>query len=198
MLTAEDVAYITGNFVPLDDLCVARGRRADEVRGLIAAGRLPRPSYTLDDGTEMVPEDYFALAEDVGVDNLEASFRERYAVAAQEIGVEASDELLASEWEGYLSGDYGVCLRRLTPENVCAKGFHMQAIQALLDAPRPDDPDWLRGLADHVGALDSLERPFAPYDRVRWGPVSRDRLITPARERYPQAFSDGADRALIA
>jgi len=36
-----------------------------------------------------------------------------------------------------------------------------------------------------VDALDALERPFARWDRDRFGaPSSRDRLITATRERY--------------
>jgi hypothetical protein len=189
VLTAEDVTYIVAGFVPLQELCAGRERGAEEVRRLIAQRRLPHPSYTLDDGTPMVGEDYFGLLDEAGPDRVEAMFRERYAAAARALGVEATEELLAEEFEDYLTGAYGVCLHRVTPENICAKGFHMRAIEALLDAPRPDDAGWRSRLAGHVEVLDALERPFAPCDRVRWGPVSRDRLITASRESYPQAFT---------
>src|SRR5438093_571883 len=37
-----------------------------------------------------------------------------------------------------------------------------------------------------VDEIRALEPPFAPYDRLRFGgPVSRDRLITAPRRRYP-------------
>ncbi len=39
-------------------------------------------------------------------------------------------------------------------------------------------------------ALDAIERPFAAHDRERFGgPVSRDRLITGPRARFPEVWS---------
>jgi hypothetical protein len=35
-----------------------------------------------------------------------------------------------------------------------------------------------------VDALDAIEKPFAPFDRERFGASSRDRLITAVRERF--------------
>ena len=35
-----------------------------------------------------------------------------------------------------------------------------------------------------MDALDALEKPFASFDRKRFGPVSRDRCITAVRERF--------------
>jgi hypothetical protein len=36
-----------------------------------------------------------------------------------------------------------------------------------------------------VAAVDALLRPFAPYDRIRFGgPVSRDRYVSAVRERF--------------
>jgi hypothetical protein len=41
--------------------------------------------------------------------------------------------------------------------------------------------------------LDTLERAFAPCDRLRFGqPVSRDRLITDVRRAYPHVFGDAS------
>jgi SAM-dependent methyltransferase len=195
VLSGDDVTYVTGSFAALDDLCREHGRDADAARRLVAAGRLPRPSYTLPDGTEMVPRDWLDLANaaERSGEEPEALFRRRYAAAAERHGVAVDEPLLASEWEGHLSGDYGVCLRAQTPENVCAKGARMRAIEALIAAPAPADAAWRAALAEQVGALDALERPFAAYDRVRWGPVSRDRLIFAVRERWPEAFAPNAD-----
>jgi hypothetical protein len=45
----------------------------------------------------------------------------------------------------------------------------------------------LRGAVD---ALDALERPFAAWDRERFGtPSSRDRLINATRQRFPDLWS---------
>jgi Family of unknown function (DUF6058) len=155
MLTAEDVAYITANFVPLRD---------DAIRAEIAAGRLPKPAYVLDDGTEMVAPDHLALIERAG-------------------GIDALRDWLEArapgEWEAYLSGEYAVCLRSVSPESIVRKGELIAEIDSLLDAEPP--PERLRAAVDE---LDALLRPFAPYDRIRFGgPVSRDRYVTAVRER---------------
>ena len=184
-LTQADVAYIGAHFVPLDELCAARGQSADRARALIAAGSLPAASYVLEDGTEMVPADYFELVDEAGGEAaLRGLFARRYLAATGD-----GDEV-GSEWEGYLSGAYGVCLKHVTPENIARKSALVAEIEGLLAAPEPEDADWRASLRVSVDELDELERPFAPdYDRARWGPSSRDRCITAARERYPEAFS---------
>jgi hypothetical protein len=189
-LTRADVDYIRENFVPLDELCAARGQSADRVRALIAGGSLPAASYVLEDGKEMVPAEYFELVDEAGGEGaLRGLFARRYLAAAGD-----GDEV-GSEWEGYLSGAYGVCLKHVTPENVARKSALVTQIEGLLAAPQPEDADWRASLRASVDELDELERPFAPdYDRARWGPSSRDRCITAARERYPEVFSAAAAR----
>ena len=184
-LTQADVDYIRANFVPLDELCAERGQSADRVRALIATGSLPAASYVLEDGTEMVPAEYFELVDEAGGEGaLRGLFARRYVAAA------GDDDEVGSEWEGYLSGAYGVCLKHVTPENIAFKSALVAEIEGLLVAPQPEDADWRGRLRASVDELDGLERPFAPdYDRARWGPSSRDRCITAARERYPEVFS---------
>ena len=71
-----------------------------------------------------------------------------------------------------------------------AKGALMTAIGALLAGPAPADERWRAALRGAVDALDALERPFAAWDRKRFGgPCSRDRLITATRERFPDIWS---------
>src|SRR4029453_2689329 len=65
-LTAADVAYVRANFRPLAEVCAERGEQVEQVRALIRTKRLPAPSYLLPDGTEMVPADYFAFADEAG------------------------------------------------------------------------------------------------------------------------------------
>ncbi len=157
MLTPEDVAYITANFVPLAD---------DGVRAEIAAGRLPKPAYVLDDGTEMVAPDHVALVERAGsVDALRPWFEAR----------------APGEWDDYISGGYAVCLHSVSPETILRKGELTERIQALLAEEPPHEP----ALRAAVDELDALLRPFAPCDRIRFGgPVSRDRYVTAVRERF--------------
>ena len=189
-LTQADVEYIQANFVTLDEFCAVRGQSADRVRALIAGGNLPAASYRLEDGTEMVPEDYFELADEAGG---ESALRGLFARRFLEAG--GDEDEVGSEWEGYLSGAYGVCLKHVTPENIARKSALVAEIEGLLAAPQPDDGDWRARLQASVDELDELERPFAPhYDRARWGPSSRDRCITAARELYPEVFSAAALR----
>ena len=156
MLSPDDVAYVTANFVPLTDAAV---------RAEIAAGRLPKPAYVLDDGTEMVDPDHLALVDRAGgIDKLREWFEAR----------------APGEWDDYLSGEYAVCLRSVTPETILRKGELIEQIEALLADGEPCE-----ALAAAVDELDALLRPFAPYDRIRFGgPVSRDRYVTAVRERF--------------
>jgi hypothetical protein len=178
-MTTADVAYVLANYIPLEEACARRGESPDDVRRLIAEKRLPQPSYVLPDRTEMVPVDYFTLA-DAG----RKDFARRFLAA----GGKAS--ALQEEWEGYLSGAYGVCLKEQSPENIVRKDQLITGIEELLAEPRPDDADWRDRLRTSVDELDRLERPFAPdYDRARWGSSSRDRCITAPRDRYPEVFA---------
>jgi hypothetical protein len=181
-MTAADVAYVRANYLALEEACAKRAETPEEVRALIAEGRLPRPSYVLPDGTEMVPRDYFAIA-DAG--------REDFARRFLEAGGSAAE--LEEEWQGYLSGAYGVCLKEQSPESIVEKDRLVRAIEGLLAEPKPADPSWSDRLRSSVEELDQLERPFAPeYDRARWGPSSRDRFITAPRERFPELFARAA------
>jgi hypothetical protein len=173
---AEDIAYVAASFVPMDD----------RVRSLVDRGLLPEATYVLPDGTPMVPADHAALLEDVDGDASAVAdrFRERFLAAGG--APEDADE----ERQAWLSGEYGACLHATTPEAIVAKSALMRAIGALLARPTPADRRWRVGLRAAVDALDALERPFAGYDRERFGgPVSRDRLITAPRERFPALWS---------
>ena len=192
MLTREDVDYITAAFVPLDDLARDRGFEPDDVLAAIRARRLPEPPYVLDDGTAMVPPDYFALAEEAGgVERLRDLFVARYAAAAAAEAAPLDSPDL--EWESYLSGDYGVCLRKVTPETIVRKSALVAYLEGYLAEPRPEDLEWRDNLRAAVDELDALEREFAPdYDRsdVHDRPPTRDLLIDAARMRYPDVFAD--------
>ena len=109
--------------------------------------------------------------------------------ASNETGEPTSAEAAAEEWTNYLGGMYAVCLREVTPETIFRKERLVRRLTEQLASPAPQDPAWRARLRADVDALDQLVRPFAPYDRVRFGgPVSRDRLITAAKARYPACF----------
>ncbi len=136
----------------------------------------------------MVPPDYFAFVDEAGgPEGLRDAFFRRYAAAAA--AEREPLEPVEDEWEGYLSGEYGICLKKVSPETVVRKAALMRRIERLLAKARPDSSEWRAGLREAVDELDALEREFAPSDRVRFGgPVSRDRLITAVRDRYPTVF----------
>jgi hypothetical protein len=167
----EDREYVLASFRRLDD----------GVRDLVERGVLPRATYVLPDGTPMVPGDHAALLEDAGGDPeaVAARFRERFIAAGGDPA--AVDE----EHAAWLSGEYGACLHTTSPEAIVVKEALMTAITALLADPQTRKDHWRAALRGAVDALDAIERPFARYDRARFGgPTSRDRLITRTHERF--------------
>jgi Family of unknown function (DUF6058) len=182
-MTAEDDAYASEWFVPVEELAAVASHGVDEIRRLQLANRLPLPSYIRRDGTQMVARDLLELADEAGgFDELPAWFARQWASPLDAV----------REWDAYLSGLY-VCLRSWRPENMRRKDRLVELISKQLERPEPDDDEWLAQLHRLVDELDALEPPFAPYDRLRFGgPVSRDRLITAPRRRYPLP-SGGAD-----
>jgi hypothetical protein len=170
-MTPDDDAYVDEWYAPLAEVAAD----ADEARRLMLANRLPLPSYLRSDRTEMVPRDLFGLVERAGgVEQLPAWFASQFDDPGDAV----------ESWDAYLAGHW-VCLRSVTPENMRRKEELVNAIGALLAEPRPESPGWLERLHREVAALDELEPPFAPYDRLRFGgPVSRDRLIDEPRARF--------------
>jgi hypothetical protein len=171
-----DLDYVRNTFTPL----------AAEHRGHVEGGILPKATYELPDGTPMVPDDHAQLLRDAGGDPgaVQGLFQARFVAAGG--GAQDAEQ----EYAEWLSGDYGACLWCTTPEMIVLKGALMGAIEALIAGPQPGVRPWEAALRNAVDALDAIERPFAEYDRVRWEPpLSRDRLITAVRARYPAIWS---------
>jgi hypothetical protein len=184
--SAADREYIRRNFSTLAAVCQRHGDIVDDVKKLMTASRLPGPSYIVD-GIEFVPADYFDLIDEAGsVAGLKDYFLARYDAA----GGAASER--EETWDEYLSGIYGVCLRRVSPETIARKNELVAQIEELLAAPEEEDERWRQQLRERVNELDELEREFSPdYDRsARFPkPPTRDRLINGARVRYPEVFA---------
>lgn len=193
----SDIRYVLAEYRTLAELCDGRAESAAEVRALIAGGRLPQAAYVLPSGEDRYPPDYFALADAAGgVDALPASFRARYLAAA---GSSPSAPTDADEdWAGYLTGQFGVCLRSVTPESMAAKNRLIRRIERLVAAPAEAAPAWRSELRTTVDALDAIERPFTDFDRQRWGDTSRLRHIDRVRERFPAAFEEAHEPAATA
>src|SRR5438034_8117518 len=184
-MTEADLAYISSNYLTLEQLCDGRAESPHELRSLIAARRLPEPSYVLPDGTGMFPADYFRFVDEAGgVDGLREHF------AARHRAVDGKD--VDQDWEMYLDGTWGICLRDVTPETIVRKNKLVNSLCELLVLARPRYEDWRQALREQVEELDQLERQFSPdfdrsdeMDRL----PTRDLIIAAARERYPEVFA---------
>ena len=139
--TAADLAYVEGEYLTLAELVAGRGEVVEQVTALIDRAQLPGPAYVLPDGTRMYPPDYFRLIDEAGgIDELPAHFERLHADAIARYGPAST---LAEDWDGYLSGAYGVCLRQVTPERMVEKAALIARIGELVAAPDPDDRNWL-------------------------------------------------------
>jgi uncharacterized protein DUF6058 len=182
--SASDIAYITTEYRTMAELCAGRAMRVARVEALIESGRLPAATYVLVGNERRYPPDYFTLVDEFGLGSLAAGFLGRYLAAG------GSADEAEEDWRGYLSGQFGVCLRAVTPEAMVAKNRLIARIEELAGAPAPDDAGWRGALRGAVDELDSLLRPFTDHDRERWGETSRDKHITQIRERWPAVFED--------
>ncbi len=189
-LTPKDEAYIRGEFFPLEDLCLGRQSHPSDYRKKIRSRELPLPAYVID-SVEYYPPDYFLFPDSIepGSDIKEA-FSARYRRIAAAYNESPSTSIVNQEYEGYLSGEYGVCLKTVTPETIFLKGFVMARIDELFANPKPFDEMWRSKLRGLVNRLDGLERQFAPCDTGQFGSLpSRVRYIDRARKEYPDAFA---------
>ncbi|MEY2603818.1 MAG: hypothetical protein QOH31_1602 [Verrucomicrobiota bacterium] len=190
VLANEDRTYIQDNFYTLEELCLGRTGTPAEYRSEIREGLLPRPAYVVD-GIEMYPADFFLFPDSVGSlgARMKEEFSARYVRAAKVYGDSPSEDRIASEYTSYLSGEYAVCLRFLSPETIFLKEFAIAKIQELLATPNPSDADWSAALRNWVTRLDGIEREFAPCDTARFGSLpSRVRYIKNVREKFPSCF----------
>jgi hypothetical protein len=183
--TEADLAYFAANYLTLEELCADRPESPENVQRLIDERRLPQPSYVLPDGTGMFPADYFRLIDEAGgADGLRDHFAARHRAA--------NGKDLDQDWEMYLDGTWGVCLRDVIPETIVRKNTLVSSLCELLVLARPRYEDWRQALREQVDALDALEREFSPdYDRSDQldRPPTRDLIIAAARERYPEVFA---------
>ena len=126
-----------------------------------------------------MPQDYYEQETD------RERFLERYLNEARRFGLNADETAAEEEWQAFLTGIYGVCLRRVTPENIARKTALIRDIDAQLANPQPSSRVWKERLHALVDELDALEMPFSPvYDRERFGRLpTRDTYIHDVRNR---------------
>ena len=189
-LTPADKIYIRSNFHTLEDLCLSRPNKPADYRSQIRAGLLPLPTYAVD-GIEMYPADFFVFPDSVGslADQLEKQFFAQYQRMAESYGQQIPEAQIREEFASYLSGEYGVCLRWVTPETIFLKGLTMGKVDELLSEPNPGNTEWSAALGSWINRLDAMEREFAPCDTARFGSLpSRVRYIDNVRAKYPDCF----------
>jgi len=183
----DDLAYVRANYATLAEICAAGKRSLVDARSLIGRRRVPGPSYVLADGTEMFPWDLFALLDETGdPEAVHAAFAQRMRAGSIAQGVPCTAEDLDRDWQEYVAGTYGICLKLVSPESIARKARLLRDIDRLCAEPEPDAPEWRRALQVAVDELDALERPFARFDRIRFGrPCTRDTHIDAVRRRFP-------------
>jgi hypothetical protein len=188
-LSPQDEAYIRNEFYTLDELCLGRAETTGQCRSKIRASQLPLPAYLIH-SVEYYPSDFFLFADSVDpAKGLQATFFERFHRIAGAYGEQPLELQLIEEFEGYLSGEYAVCLKMVTPETIFLKGFAMAQIDKLLAKANPTDSKWAFELRSWVSRLDGLERQFAPCDAARFGSVSsRVRYVDRAQQSFPEVF----------
>jgi hypothetical protein len=193
-LSPADKLYIQSNFHRLDELCLSRPNKPADYRSQIRAGLLPLPTYAVD-GIEMYPADLFVFPDSVGSlgDQLKKEFLARYQRTAESYGQQIPKAQVEEEFASYLSGEYAVCLRWVTPETIFLKGLAMGRIDGLLSEPDPGDTQWSAALRSWIDRLDAMERAFAPCDIARFGSLpTRVRYIDNVRAKYADCLSFGA------
>jgi hypothetical protein len=188
--TDADLAYFREHFATLQEICAGRAETPDDVRRLIAERKLPRPSYVLDDGTELVPRDYFALADAAGgVERVRDEYERRYREAIAANALELDADLLERRWDDYLDGISGICMRDVTPATIVRKRVLIDEIERLVAEPAPHDATWRERLHEAVDELDAIEKPFAPdFDRNGRFVPTRDTYIRDVRERFADVW----------
>ena len=185
-----DLGYFRKHFRTLEEVCTGRPETPDEVRRLIDERKLPQPSYVLDDGTELVPADYFRFVDVAGsVDGLREEYERRYRLALASNGLGFDIELFDRRWEQFLDGISGICMQEVTPEAIVRKRVLIDEIEKLLAEPAPGDETWQQRLRESVDELDRIEKPFAPdHDRDGRFVPTRDTYIRDVRRSYPKAW----------
>ena len=196
VLTGADLV-VCSSYLPLEQIARREHLDPERLAGWIDTGHLPRPAYSLPDGTPVFPPDLLDLVRSAGgLDTLPPPLRPADRARGPAAGRRRQHP--RGRVEDYLSGEYGICLRQVTPETLVLKEALVERIDRALAASRPDELRWRRALAFEIDGLDALVQPFARIDRVRFGrPTSRERLdrgAPPALGVAPRATRRGCAR----
>lgn len=183
-MTEADDAYVSAQFVVLEELCAIHDRGAEEVQpadagGVPAAAGLPQVRRR-GDGRRPTSSPW-PTKPGVRTDSRPGS---PPTGPTRSCGGE--------EWKAYLGGRY-VCLHSVTPSTIRRKDELTAAIAAAPDARDAGSPQWSAHLHLQIDELDRLVPGFTGYDRLRFGgPTSRDTCIDAMRARFPRPVCLGS------
>jgi Family of unknown function (DUF6058) len=207
-MSVEDDRYIRAHFVNIEWLAAKTKMSLATFHQWQWQNLFPQPTYVTEDGEQWYPRSYagpIQRAKSLKTD-LRTLFQEDYKRALEQLRYVSPvdyyaelaksavtparpEDVIELEWQAFLSGQYGVCLRIAWVPCILRKGKLVRTIDELAARPRPDEPVWKHRLRRNVEALDRLEMPFAAWDRLRFGQLtSRDTHITAIRRRFPQVF----------
>ncbi|UTW59478.1 hypothetical protein KFE96_03990 [Kordiimonas sp. SCSIO 12603] len=99
-----------------------------------------------------------------------------------EAGGEAFEVFIASEWQHYLDGTYGLCTKTASAREIALKEVMIAKIKYLLTSETFSEIE-LTELEKAVDTLDAVSAEFAPHERER---SSRGQYIDAVRAKYFQ------------
>ena len=105
-----------------------------------------------------------------------------YFTSDGKAGGAAFEEFIASEWQHYLDGTYGLCTKTASAREIALKEVMIAKIKHLLTTEQFSDAE-LTELEKAVDILDEVSAEFAPHERER---SSRGQYIDAVREKYFQ------------
>ena len=205
------IDYLNQHFLTREQLLARAGIDEARLGDLQDRGMLPRPAYRLrlDIGcdsffgahAERHAIDWYAHGSVAWAGLLEAldgprqayrvfadRYRRRLAQLAadgllMDEGTLAGDAHIATEWQHFLDGTYGLCTRSGLPEDIAAKEAAIVLIRALTEqgARQGLDEAARHRLAAAVDLLDRASAPFAPHELAR---SSRRRYVDDVRKAY--------------
>ncbi|WP_157729907.1 DUF6058 family natural product biosynthesis protein [Bacterioplanes sanyensis] len=204
----ELIDYLTRHFLTRAQLLAQSAVDEDDFVCWQNTGVQPQPSYRIrldlhsssffGENTTAEQLEYYAkgqvawlgvLSQCPSTSAAKQQFMQRYRSAWQRLQADfnlpsAEDalthEILEEKWGYFIDGTFGLCTRYGLVEEIAAKSFAIQQINALIARPELT-PDQLVLLEQAVNLLDQVAAEFAPHERAT---SSRQRLVNDVRRRY--------------
>lgn len=205
----ELIHYLNKHFFTREQLLARCAIEPEQLQHWQEHRMMPRASYRLrldilcdsffGEHREQLATEYYAKGSVAWIEVLRplsgeagalAVFARRYRarlgeLAASSIACQerlASDGHIATEWEHFLDGTYGLCTVSGLPEDIAAKEAAIAQIRALDGGQgQPLDASGRAQLRQCVDLLDAVSNPFAPHEVAR---SSRHRFVDEMRRMH--------------